>query len=90
MGLIYPLEELPMETIQRLIRLITNCSTVQDVDHFFDKTRKQYIKIQKRMIEQQKESERIITEATKAKVSQEHVQRQAEKRIAKINDILED
>lgn len=79
-----------METLARILRILTKCTTIEDADYLFTKTRKQYVKIQKRMIKEQRESKAILEAAKKAMEQQERVQRQAEKRIAKINDILED
>lgn len=79
-----------METLARILRILTKCTTIEDADYLFTKTRKQYLKIQKRMIKEQRESKAILEAVKKAMEQQERVQRQAEKRIAKINDLLED
>lgn len=79
-----------MNAIIRIIRLLTGYATVADVDHFFDKTRQQYVKVQKRAIKLQREEQDVINTAEKRKEAAERMQKGAEKRIAKLNDMLED
>jgi len=76
--------------IARLLRISTNCATVEDVDVVFNRIRKRYIKVQKKAIKVQKDADYYIKETQKRKDQHERIQRKAEKRIAKMNDLLED
>ncbi|WP_033928954.1 hypothetical protein, partial [Vibrio cholerae] len=63
---------------------------VADVDHFFNKTRDQYVKVQKSAVKKYNHEEEVIREAEQRKKAAEKVQRLAEKRIAKLNEMLEE
>lgn len=76
--------------IARLLRMATNCATVEDVDGVFNRIRNRYIKIQKKSIREQASEDHFIKQAHQRKNRQERIQKQAEKRIAKMNDLLED
>ncbi|QXN67676.1 hypothetical protein [Vibrio phage VP41s3] len=76
--------------IARLLRMATNCATVEDVDGVFNRIRNRYVKIQKKAIKEQRSEDHYIKQAQKRKEQQERVQKQAEKRIAKMNNLLED
>lgn len=76
--------------LARLLRFLTCCTMVSDVDYMFDKTRNQYVKVQKRAIQKQTELESEIRRKTERKVRAEKVQKTCEKRIAKLNEFLED
>lgn len=76
--------------IARLLRMATNCATVEDVDGVFNRIRTRYIKIQKKAIKVQAEEDHFIKEAHKRKNQHERIQRKAEKRIEKMNTLLED
>ncbi|WP_033931775.1 hypothetical protein [Vibrio cholerae] len=79
-----------LEKLARLLRMITGCATVADVDHFFNKTRDQYVKVQKSAVKKYNHEEEVIREAEQRKKAAEKVQRLAEKRIAKLNEMLEE
>ncbi len=70
--------------------MATNCATVEDVDGVFNRIRNRYVKIQKKSIREQASEDLYIKQAQKRKEHQERIQRQAEKRIAKMNNLLED
>jgi rRNA processing protein Gar1 len=76
--------------LARLLRMATNCATVEDVDGVFNRIRNRYIKIQKKSIKEQRSEDHYIKEAQKRKERQERTQKQAEKRIEKMNNLLED
>lgn len=79
-----------LEKLARLLRMITGCATVADVDHSFNKTRDQYVKVQKSAVKKYNHEEEVIREAEQRKKAAEKVQRLAEKRIAKLNEMLEE
>lgn len=76
--------------IARLLRMATNCATVEDVDGVFNRIRTRYIKIQKKSIREQASEGHYIKQAHQRRYRQERIQKQAEKRIAKMDDLLED
>lgn len=79
-----------LEKLARLLRMLTGCATVADVDHFFDNTRQQYVKVQQKAVKDYNHEEELIRKAQERQKRAEERQRLVEKRIAKINDLLEE
>lgn len=79
-----------MNKIARILRLITNCSTVEDIDYAMEKLRARYVKLQKRSIAEQNHDDYLIKQAQEHKKAQEKVQKSSEKRISALNDLLDD
>lgn len=79
-----------MTKIARILRLITNCSTVEDIDYAMEKLRVRCVKLQKRSIAEQNHDDYLIKQAQEHKKAQEKVQKSSEKRIFALNDLLDD